>query len=37
VPREEAMMLAEFGEEYREYAARTGRLLPKPQLKKGTP
>jgi len=29
VPREEAMMLERFGEEYRAYMARTGRLLPK--------
>ena len=35
VPKEEAMMLAEFGEEYRRYAARTGRIFPKPQLKRG--
>jgi protein-S-isoprenylcysteine O-methyltransferase Ste14 len=29
-PREEEMMLAEFGEEYREYMRRTGRYFPKP-------
>lgn len=30
VPREEAMMLEAFGDEYREYMGRTGRLLPRP-------
>jgi protein-S-isoprenylcysteine O-methyltransferase Ste14 len=29
VPREEKMMLERFGEEYREYAARTGRVIPR--------
>jgi protein-S-isoprenylcysteine O-methyltransferase Ste14 len=29
VPREEAMMVEHFGEEYRTYMARTGRWLPK--------
>ncbi len=29
VPREEAMMLDEFGDEYRNYMNKTGRLLPK--------
>jgi protein-S-isoprenylcysteine O-methyltransferase Ste14 len=29
VPREEEMMLAHFGDEYRAYAARTGRLWPR--------
>lgn len=29
VPREEAMMLETFGDEYREYMARTGRLIPR--------
>jgi protein-S-isoprenylcysteine O-methyltransferase Ste14 len=28
IPREERMMLEEFGEEYRIYMKRTGRLLP---------
>lgn len=28
-PREEAMMAAEFGERYREYARRTGRVIPR--------
>ena len=28
VPREEQLMLEEFGEEYRKYMARTGRLIP---------
>jgi protein-S-isoprenylcysteine O-methyltransferase Ste14 len=28
-PREEAMLEAHFGEEYRAYRARTGRLLPR--------
>lgn len=29
VPREEQMMLAQFGEEYQKYMHRTGRILPK--------
>jgi len=29
VPREEQMMLDQFGDEYREYMKRTGRFLPK--------
>lgn len=29
VPREEAMMIEHFGDAYREYMSRTGRLLPK--------
>ncbi len=29
VPKEEAMMLEGFGQEYREYQGRTGRLLPR--------
>jgi protein-S-isoprenylcysteine O-methyltransferase Ste14 len=29
VPREEQMMIEEFGEEYREYMKRTGRVFPK--------
>jgi protein-S-isoprenylcysteine O-methyltransferase Ste14 len=29
VPREEKMMLNTFGEEYRQYVSRTGRLLPR--------
>ncbi len=29
VPREEQMMVDEFGEEYREYIKRTGRVFPK--------
>ena len=29
VPKEERMMIGEFGEEYREYMQRTGRFLPK--------
>ena len=29
VPREEQMMIDEFGDEYREYMKRTGRVLPK--------
>ena len=29
VPREEAMMLETFGDEYRQYMARTGRLIPR--------
>jgi len=28
IPREERMMLEKFGEEYRVYMRRTGRLLP---------
>jgi protein-S-isoprenylcysteine O-methyltransferase Ste14 len=29
VPKEEDMMLQEFGEPYRQYMAKTGRILPK--------
>ena len=29
IPREEKMMLERFGEEYREYMSRTGRLIPR--------
>jgi protein-S-isoprenylcysteine O-methyltransferase Ste14 len=29
VPREEVMMVGTFGEEYRQYMARTGRLVPR--------
>jgi protein-S-isoprenylcysteine O-methyltransferase Ste14 len=29
IPREEAMMIEEFGSEYRNYMEKTGRLLPK--------
>jgi protein-S-isoprenylcysteine O-methyltransferase Ste14 len=29
VPREEKMMIEQFGDEYREYLGRTGRFLPK--------
>lgn len=29
VPREEEMMIAEFGDEYREYMKQTGRVIPK--------
>ncbi len=29
VPKEEKMMLEQFGEEYREYISRTGRMIPK--------
>ena len=29
IPKEEAMLLEEFGDEYREYMGRTGRLIPK--------
>jgi len=29
IPREEEMMGAEFGEEYRQYAERTGRVVPR--------
>jgi protein-S-isoprenylcysteine O-methyltransferase Ste14 len=28
IPKEEAMLLSQFGDEYREYIRRTGRLLP---------
>ncbi|MBG88852.1 MAG: protein-S-isoprenylcysteine methyltransferase [Verrucomicrobiales bacterium] len=31
LPREEAMMCEKFGDQYREYMKRTGRLLPKPE------
>jgi len=31
-PREEQMMLGQFGDEYREYMKRTGRFLPKWQV-----
>ena len=29
VPREEKMMIEQFGDEYREYMGKTGRFLPK--------
>lgn len=29
IPREEEMMLENFGEEYRQYMNRTGRLIPR--------
>jgi len=29
VPREEEMMLEHFGEEYRSYISRTGRVIPR--------
>ncbi len=29
IPQEEAMMAEQFGEDYEEYKARTGRFLPK--------
>lgn len=29
VPKEEAMLIAEFGDEYREYMKETGRVIPK--------
>lgn len=29
IPKEEQMMLAHFGEEYRQYMGRTGRLIPR--------
>ena len=29
IPKEEEMMLSNFGEEYRDYMARTGRVFPK--------
>ncbi len=29
VPKEEAMLIAEFGDEYREYMEETGRVIPK--------
>jgi protein-S-isoprenylcysteine O-methyltransferase Ste14 len=29
VPREEQMMIERFGDEYRQFMQRTGRLLPK--------
>jgi len=28
IPREEQMLIEEFGDEYREYMKRSGRLLP---------
>jgi protein-S-isoprenylcysteine O-methyltransferase Ste14 len=31
--KEESMMLSRFGEEYRAYMARTGRLLPPPHAR----
>jgi protein-S-isoprenylcysteine O-methyltransferase Ste14 len=30
VPKEEQMMLDTFGQEYREYKQRSGRVLPRP-------
>ena len=35
VPREEQMMLERFGEQYRLYMARTGRVIPKRRAKDG--
>jgi protein-S-isoprenylcysteine O-methyltransferase Ste14 len=29
VPKEEKMMIEQFGDEYREYVSETGRFLPK--------
>jgi len=29
VPQEEQMMLESFGEEYRQYMSRTGRMIPR--------
>ncbi len=29
IPREEHMMLAKFGEDYRRYMPRTGRIIPR--------
>lgn len=29
VPKEEAMLIAEFGDEYRDYMRETGRVIPK--------
>jgi protein-S-isoprenylcysteine O-methyltransferase Ste14 len=28
VPKEEKMMLEQFGQEYRQYISRTGRIIP---------
>lgn len=36
IPREEQMMLAQFGEEYRTYMSQTGRIIPViPRVRKG--
>jgi protein-S-isoprenylcysteine O-methyltransferase Ste14 len=35
IPREERMLLEQFGEEYRVYMKRTGRLLPRLRRKNG--
>lgn len=37
ITREERMMLEHFGEEYRSYMHRTGRILPRPQKKSRHP
>jgi protein-S-isoprenylcysteine O-methyltransferase Ste14 len=29
IPREEQMMIGQFGDDYRSYMRRTGRILPK--------
>ncbi len=34
VHKEEAMMMSIFGEEYKKYAARTGRFFPRPRPEK---
>ena len=37
IPKEEAMLLEQFGEKYRAYMKRTGRLLPRFQRRTETP